>query len=222
MHDHTPGATCGHVWGSLDHPTLRKRRAAALCTAPSAGPHINFVKGLHGAMRQAVQGSHQHKGLYMACILESDLFLATCVWLLSREGFSKGSSASFNPPSQGPCKVCMFESDLSLLCADGVYQGKASARALSHCSVTFLKGSARFVCLNLIYSLLCACGFYQGKASARVFFMFISPHFISKLQAILGSSPAAIGRTSDQRHRIVPLLLQALISEELRPSHPQN
>ena len=37
----------------------------------------------------------------------------------------------------------------SWLCACGLYQWKASARALSQCSVIFLKGYARFVCLNL-------------------------------------------------------------------------
>ena len=43
---------------------------------------------------------------------ESDLFFALCVWLLSREGISKGSSSSFNPPALGLCKVCKLESDL--------------------------------------------------------------------------------------------------------------
>ena len=77
-------------------------------------------------------------------MLESDQFFALCVWLLSREGFSKGSFSSSNHPFQGHCKVCMPESDFfSLLCVCDLHQGKASARAPSHRSVLLIKGSAR-------------------------------------------------------------------------------
>ena len=75
------------------------------------------------------------EGLFKVCMPESDLIFALCVWLPSRQGFSKG-----------------------------------------------------------------------------IFPFFIPPHVISKLQTIMGSSPAAIRRISDQRHRIVPLCLQALPS----------
>ena len=77
------------------------------------------------------------------------------------QGFSKASLSLFKPSSQGPCKVCMTESNLSLLClCDPPREGfskasvslfkpfsqglcKASARDPSFCSKILVKGYAR-------------------------------------------------------------------------------
>ena len=58
------------------------------------------------------------------------------------QGFSKASLSLFKPSSQGPCKVCMTASNLSLLClCDPPREGfsKASVSLFK----PFLKGSAR-------------------------------------------------------------------------------
>ena len=77
------------------------------------------------------------------------------------QGFSKASLSLFKPSSQGHCKVCMTESNLSLLClCDPPREGfskasvslfkpfsqglcKASARDPSFCSKILVKGYAR-------------------------------------------------------------------------------
>ena len=51
---HAPRAMGGHMWRLLDRPASRQRKAAA----PPAGKHVNFVKGMHMAMRCGAQGTH--------------------------------------------------------------------------------------------------------------------------------------------------------------------
>ena len=82
---------------------------------------------------------------------------SVCVWLLSRQDFSKSpfhcSFLQFKGSARFVCRNLIY----SLLCASGLYQGKTSARARFPRSILLLKGPARFVCLNLICSLLSVC-----------------------------------------------------------------
>ena len=62
------------------------------------------------------------------------------------QGFSKASLSLFKPSSQGPCKVCMTESNLSLLClCDPPREGfsKASVSLFKPFSQGLCKASAR-------------------------------------------------------------------------------
>ena len=78
------------------------------------------------------------------------------------QGFSKASLSLFKPSSHGPCKVCMTESNLSLLC---LCVWKASARLQSLCSNLFLKGSARLQQGTLPFVQKFLSRAMQGKAS---------------------------------------------------------
>ena len=96
---------------------------------------------------------------------ESDLFFALCVWLLSREGFSKGSFSLLSHPPQELCKVCMLASDLfSALCVwllsrEGFSKGSFSL--LSHPSQGLCK-----VCM--LESDLCLCSVRVASIKGRL------------------------------------------------------
>jgi hypothetical protein len=80
------------------------------------------------------------------------------------QGFSKASLSLFKPSSQGPCKVCMTESNLSLLClCDPPREGfsKASVSLFKPYSQGLCKASARdpSFCSKFLSRAM------QGKAS---------------------------------------------------------
>ena len=99
-----------------------------------------------------LKGSARHQGF----ALRGQYFFPRAL-----QGFSKALLSLFKPSPHGPCKVCMTESNLSLLClCDPPREGfskasvslfkpfsqglcKASARDPSFCSKILVKGYAR-------------------------------------------------------------------------------
>ena len=95
-----------------------------------------------------------------------------CAWLLSREGFSKGSFSSFGPPSLGLFEVCMLDSDLlSALCVwllsrEGFSKGPSSSS--NHPSQALFK-----VCMpeSDLFFALCVCDLIKGRLQQGLLFI---------------------------------------------------
>ena len=121
-----------------------------LCDPPREG--FNERSSSSPIQSDTERGPARHQGF----TLRGQYFFSRAL-----QGFSKASLSLFKPSSQGPCKVCMTESNLSLLClCDPPREGfskasvslfkpfsqglcKASARDPSFCSKILVKGYAR-------------------------------------------------------------------------------